>query len=297
MSSPPWMPLAIDDYLADTAHLSLIENGAYMALIMRYWKDGGLPSDERMVARYSRMSADQWAESRDVLAAFFDDGWHHKRIDAELAKAAEIIGKRKSAAEQRHGKSNARAEQVQSTSTYTGVPPSPKPLPVEDRPQTQQPLASRGRADLVLLESRLREAGDMASDVSPGLLSLAPILGLLDAGHDLEADILPTIKALAARAKRRPKSWDYFTEAIKEASAKRRGLARGGLAPPIAAAGGNIFDQFAAGLRNGSVRNGGGDGATIDAVPRLPDRSGFDERDDAEGIRGRDRRLLAGGAH
>lgn len=123
MSKHLWMPLDIDAYLGDTDHLSLVEHGAYLLLIMRYWKDRGLPTDERLIARYAHMSVDQWAESRAVLAAFFDDQWRHKRIDEELAKADEITSKRKSAAEQRHSKRNANAEQMESKSTYTRVPP------------------------------------------------------------------------------------------------------------------------------------------------------------------------------
>lgn len=126
MVDRPWMPLYIGDYLKDTGHLSVEEHGAYLLLIMRYWEDGGLPADERLIQRYSRMSAVQWTESRDVLAALFDDGWKHGRIDAEIAKAEEIIGKRRAAAEQRHSKSNAHAEQVQSNSSDTGVPQSHK---------------------------------------------------------------------------------------------------------------------------------------------------------------------------
>ena len=127
MSNRHWMPLDIGDYLKDTGHLTATEHGAYLLLIMRYWSDGGLPDDERMVARYSRMTPEQWVESRDVLAAFFSAGWKHGRIDAEIAKAEELIGKRRDAANQRHSKSNAHAEQVQSNSSDTGVPPSPSP--------------------------------------------------------------------------------------------------------------------------------------------------------------------------
>lgn len=127
MSNRHWMPLDIGAYLKDTGHLTVAEHGAYLLLIMRYWEDGGLPSDERLIARYSHMSPDQWAESRDILAAFFDEGWKHGRIDAEIAKAEELIGKRRDAANQRHSKSNAHAEQVQSNSSDTGVPHSHKP--------------------------------------------------------------------------------------------------------------------------------------------------------------------------
>lgn len=33
----PWMPLYIGDFIADTAHLSAEETGAYILLIMHYW--------------------------------------------------------------------------------------------------------------------------------------------------------------------------------------------------------------------------------------------------------------------
>lgn len=125
--SHAWMPLAIDDYLADTRHLTTLEHGAYLLLIMRYWQKAGLPEDDRMVQRIAGLSDAQWAESRDVLASFFDAGWRHARIDAELEKAAEIIEKRKSAANRRHSanKTDACAVQVQAKCSDTGVPPKP----------------------------------------------------------------------------------------------------------------------------------------------------------------------------
>ncbi|MBN9335068.1 YdaU family protein [Devosia sp.] len=124
-SNRAWMPLHIENYLADTGHLTAAEHGAYMLLIMSYWREGGLPSDERLIQRMSRLSKDEWAESRDVLAALFQEGWTHKRIDTELAKADEIIEKRRSAANGRHSKSkgDASAVHVHSKSTDTGVPP------------------------------------------------------------------------------------------------------------------------------------------------------------------------------
>lgn len=126
MSNRAWMPLHIADYLADTGHLTAAEHGAYLLLIMHYWQKGALPTDERLIARIARLSTDQWAESRDVIADLFSDGWTHKRIDAELTKADEIIEKRRAAADARHGKSkpDASAVHVQSKSTYTGASPS-----------------------------------------------------------------------------------------------------------------------------------------------------------------------------
>lgn len=133
------MPLYVDDYLADTGHLTALEHGAYMLMIMHYWQKGGLPTEERMIARVARLNADQWAESRDVLAMLFEDGWKHKRIEEELAKASEIIGKRKAAATAMHARRNASAEQVQSTCNDTRVPPSPSPREEEVANATSSP--------------------------------------------------------------------------------------------------------------------------------------------------------------
>lgn len=124
-SNRAWMPLYITDYLAKTSHLTGAEHGAYMLLIMHYWQNGSLPENEKLIARIGRMDADQWSESRDVLADLFDANWTHSRIDEELLKADDIIEKRRNAASRRHKqcKSNASAEQVDSNSSDTGALP------------------------------------------------------------------------------------------------------------------------------------------------------------------------------
>ena len=85
--SAPWMPLYVADYLADTGHLNAAEHGAYMLLIMHYWRTGGLPADEGQLQRIARMSGAEWKRSRDTLAAFFNDDWTHDRIEQELSKS------------------------------------------------------------------------------------------------------------------------------------------------------------------------------------------------------------------
>lgn len=95
------MPLYVADYLAGTGHLSSAENGAYLLLIMHYWQNGGLPGEDRRLARIARMSPTEWEDSRDVLAELFEEGWVHKRIEAELKVAAEISGQARAKAVRR----------------------------------------------------------------------------------------------------------------------------------------------------------------------------------------------------
>ena len=73
-------------------------------------------------------------------------------------------------------------------------------------------LSARERLDR--LEQACREAAGYETDPSPGLLSLATILGLMESGMDLDADILPAIRAAAAKMRRPARSWEYFRDAI-----------------------------------------------------------------------------------
>lgn len=102
--SRAWMPFYVSDYLADTGHLTTAEHGAYMLLIMHYWSNGGLPDDERKLARICRMSPDEWRDVRETLSDFFHDGWRHKRIDAEFSRATEKSEKASASASRRWAK-------------------------------------------------------------------------------------------------------------------------------------------------------------------------------------------------
>jgi uncharacterized protein YdaU (DUF1376 family) len=116
----PWMPLFNGDLLANTLHLSAQEFGAYMLLIIHAWefKAKVKVADAQRIARVGNR---HWAEVRATLAPFFDPPGGllggalevvHTRVATELAIAAEMSNKRKTAAEQMHANRRARAEQV-----------------------------------------------------------------------------------------------------------------------------------------------------------------------------------------
>lgn len=108
---PVWMPLYIADYLKDTSHLRAIESGAYLHLIMAYWVSGKLPTEDRQLATIAKTSDREWRSMKETLAQFFGPNWSsHKRIDKELARAAEVSAKRKQAAELKWSKQNAIAD-------------------------------------------------------------------------------------------------------------------------------------------------------------------------------------------
>lgn len=109
MSKRPWMPLYVGDYLADTRRLSTLQHGIYLLLIMEYWAVGSLPDDDNMLAQIACLTRKQWDNNRIAIASLFQAGWKHKRIEAELEKAADVSVKRQANANKRWSNSNANA--------------------------------------------------------------------------------------------------------------------------------------------------------------------------------------------
>lgn len=121
----PWMPLYVADYLADTRRLSTLEHGAYLLLIMEYWQHGGLPNDDRALAKVCGLTPREWTRCRAALAPMFGEGWKHKRIDEELEKAAknkETNTTRAAAAAKARYDKQARRKQEASNEDAPGLP-------------------------------------------------------------------------------------------------------------------------------------------------------------------------------
>lgn len=90
----PWMPLYVGDYLGDTGHLTTTQHGAYLLLMMHYWRKGELPDDDRQLSKIAKLPLKTSCEYRATLQDFFHEGWKHKRIDAELEKMMGVSAKR-----------------------------------------------------------------------------------------------------------------------------------------------------------------------------------------------------------
>lgn len=91
-----FMPLYTGDYLRDTQHLSMLEHGAYLKLLMYCWdQKGPAPHDERkLMGICNARSKEEIGAMQSVLMEYFvrmDDGWHNVRLTKELQKA-EAIG-------------------------------------------------------------------------------------------------------------------------------------------------------------------------------------------------------------
>lgn len=85
-----WMPLYIADYLSATSRLTTEQHGAYLLLLMDYWKSGAPPDNDAVLAQITKLSPDAWANARTMLEPFFeiqDGAWFQSRVENEMVKA------------------------------------------------------------------------------------------------------------------------------------------------------------------------------------------------------------------
>lgn len=96
-----YYPFNIGDYVAHTAHLTVIEDCAYRRLIdLYYMTENALPLDVKSCARLIRMREYE-QEVADVLQEFFKEtpgGWAHQRCDEEILKYQDKSEKSKASA-------------------------------------------------------------------------------------------------------------------------------------------------------------------------------------------------------
>jgi len=163
--SKVWMPLYIGDYLADTAHLDAAEHGAYLLLMMHYWRNGPLPKVHKQLQQIAHLNGRGSLQILRTVLAFFDeheDAYYHKRIDEERQKAADNKEVQRKRTEAARAKLQEKRKSVTETVTKS---PSPSPSPVPTVLKT--PLPPSGGVE---------EAKRIYSEATDGLDLPKPIL-------------------------------------------------------------------------------------------------------------------------
>lgn len=134
-----WMPFYIGDYLGDTQRLTTEQHGAYILLILDYWRNGPAPDDDDVLIQITKLERARWKKHRAVLSKLFriENGeWRHKRIDEELVNARSNADRRsakaKAAAEARWGNAPSNAPSMPQALLGECPPPSPSPSPSEE---------------------------------------------------------------------------------------------------------------------------------------------------------------------
>jgi uncharacterized protein YdaU (DUF1376 family) len=216
-------PFHIGDYASATQHLTDLEDLAYRRMMDVYYvSERPLPLDRRQLYRLLRANSEAMREAVDVVIAEFfteePDGWRHKRCDAEIERARAKSEKAK-ANGKLGGEAKAKRSLGDDVANATDEPSKGLAPNTNTNPKGIGEVVVRARDPDAELEHRLRAAAGWQNEPSPKLAITGPIQALIDAGADLDLDVLPVIQAIAPQADGR--SWNYFIKAIARARDQR----------------------------------------------------------------------------
>lgn len=230
MSEFPSLPLFTDAYLADTRHLTAQEHGAYLLLLMMAWRlpDCRLPDDDARLAKWASVDARTWKRIKPTVMAFWtlaEDHWCQSRLTRER----DFVSKRAEVARQ-NGKLGGRPKPMETHGSDNPMgsardtqpkAPNPSPNPIVIEPIAQQLMP---RVEPMLFDRLFAAAGlDPQRPPHPKLLQIGPILDLVRQNYDLDGDVLPAVRDLAA-AGTSFSSWSYVVPIVVERVAKRNAI-------------------------------------------------------------------------
>lgn len=113
------------------------------------------------------------------------------------------------------------------TRDINNIPSVATVVPIAPRERAAPAADAKPKIDFRDLHKRLVEAGGEALNrASASLETVSDPIGWIEAGADLERDILPVIRAKAGRARQQSiRHWRYFADAVAEAvESRKRGL-------------------------------------------------------------------------
>lgn len=135
MAEFPALPLFTDAYLGDTTHLTTIEHGAYLLLLMVAWRsrDCALPDDDRLLARYAKCTGSQWRRLRPIIEPFFvsESGqWKQRRLTDEFNHVRQVRESQRANGQASALKRKGRHSTTVEPSVNEASTPSPTPTPI-----------------------------------------------------------------------------------------------------------------------------------------------------------------------
>lgn len=137
MAEYPALPFFTDAYLSDTRHLTTLQHGAYILLLMTAWRspDCKLPNDDKYLARIVGMDKRTWANNREAVMSFWKQDNEQKFYQGRLLDErnyVERVRNKNSAAGKASAlkRLNRGSTSVQPNFNETSTPtPTPTPTP------------------------------------------------------------------------------------------------------------------------------------------------------------------------
>lgn len=243
MAEFPAMPLFTDAYLGDTTHLTTLEHGAYLLLLVAQWRsrDCRLPDDDNLLARYTKCGPAEWRKIREILSPFFlirGGFWIQLRLQDEWNfvrdKREKNIRAGKVSALKRKGRHSTDVITPVSTEwQHEGNQPTThNPQPIKKESLTTTPSIARPA-------SRDEEEGDffmktydLGSDLWPNLATRRTgVIQKWKEGGVTKADVFGEFQRTKAKDVD-VRSWEYFTPGLMAAKATRERPLPEGVARP-----------------------------------------------------------------
>ncbi len=236
MSAVPWFKCYQSDWLSGAAALKAVERGIYFTLIAMMYDRREPLREDRLLARQCGATQRQFDDALALLVETgkilrTEAGLWNKRVGEEISNCFSKSEKSRQAAHKRHSEKTEQKQRnedadasvphvVRNASQKSDAEVRSQKSEVGQGSTAPAPVDVSG-LDWGALEKRCRAAAGWQNHPSTALFKMTAIIGLIQAGCDLEIDILPTITRIAHRA--RSPSWNYFITAIQQARDDRLG--------------------------------------------------------------------------
>lgn len=243
-----FMPFYTEAYLADTQHLSLDEQGAYMRLLSFMWMRGGyLRDDDKELARLLGLHVNKWVKMRETLGVFLQKHppglLTQKRLIHEYQKTeSKRESKRQSAHARWQGESSKNNHIAHASASLSHMRNECEPSLFADAGADANHIASHMLSISIVKDIRSdrqrKNRGQLVPTISEQEVSVFTnrLVGIfnqhklqppndyevirqwLDSGLDPFQHILPVIAELLSRNMQThsapPRSWKYFAKEV-----------------------------------------------------------------------------------
>lgn len=225
MAEFPALPLFTDAYMADTRHLTTLQHGAYLLMLMTAWRmpDCSLPDDDIFLSRICGLDKRTWSKNKLTILAFWHkdekQNWCQGRLKDERNYVEQLRNKNSLAGKASALKNkNRHLTTVQPNFNQTSTPtPTPIPIPIKEAMQ----CSANVDANLLNNEkNNFQKIYETGSKIFPQLATknTSAIHQWLSSGCDVELDILPEIQRHAGK---QIGSWTFFSAGISQAKITR----------------------------------------------------------------------------
>lgn len=225
-------PFWTDAYLADTRHLTTVQHGAYLLMMITAWRAPlcRLKDDDKTMATITGLTKAQWLKHKDVLLQFWslnDGHWQQKRLTKEWANRQAYLEKqsqngKKSAQVRAQKKYNDEApkslKDIEPRSTTVGTKPITKSQPAEAEAVADYNTSSllghsANNSEMDVRDKCIAAARYVLDEDAALWMPIQPVLNWMqgDDPCDLELDILPAMRQVASKGHpKNLKTFKYF---------------------------------------------------------------------------------------